>query len=491
MAIAAGACPSCGAPVEFKAGASISLVCPQCQHVVVRTDRDFKSLGRVADVVFSDAYLAHGDSGTFQGKTFSVLGRVVMQHPAGGTWEEYYATFAGQPPSWIEEAMGRWFVLQQVPAFAPPLSELAPGGTVDLGPYGKFVVDEVSQGSFLSAEGELPFSAAPGTVRRFADLSAADGSRASVQQVEGAETVDVFVGVETTFEALGVIRRSGERADHAVATVEVKCPSCGAPLPARKDPKAERFVCKYCGALADVASHAVIATQDISRVTPPIPLGTEGTLEGVHYTVIGYVRRTTSFDGEVFGWDETLLYDPGHGYAWLVLDEGVWRFGGAIASGDVDASGFPDTIGFGGQFLPLRNKGDATVSYVLGEFYWQVTLGETVLAHDFEKRGLLISREASGSEINWTRMHVVEPQVIEQAFKVSLRRAALGEPTEAETEQLWQSTISWGTIIVVAVILMFIVLAVRDCRSTNTMDSGYPSSRGGGGAGGGGGFGGK
>jgi predicted RNA-binding Zn-ribbon protein involved in translation (DUF1610 family) len=505
MAIAAGACPSCGAPVAFKAGSSVSLVCPQCQHVVVRTDRDLVNLGRVADVTFGDAALAHGDSGVFQGKTFSVLGRVVMQHPQGGTWEEYYATFADQAPSWIEEAMGRWYVLQQVPAFAPPLDGLAPGVEVNLGPYGMFVVDEVSQGSFLSAEGELPFSAAPGTIRRFADLSAADGSRASLQQVEGAEAIEVFVGVETTFDALGVFRRSGERAEHAVSTKEVQCTACGAPLPARKDPKAERFVCKYCGALADAATLAVIARQDISRLAPAIPLGTEGTLNDIHYTVIGYVRRTTTVDDELFAWEEYLLYNPGRGYAWLVCDEGVWRLGGAIAAGEVDVNDFPHTIKHGGRAYRMRNSGDASVSHVLGEFYWQVSVNETVFAYDFESRDELVSREESGTEVNWTHLVTVTPSSLERAFGVRLGAGgAPGQPTEAETEGLWSGLMTAGWLIPAVLLLAFFGItarALRGCHATpgttivttdgGVDEDGYPVNRGAGGAGGAGGFGGK
>ena len=85
MAVQAGPCPNCGSTIEFRAGTSVSLVCKYCKHVVVRTDRDLQNLGKVADVVFSDAALSPGDRGTFRGRSFSVEGRLVLQHPAGGT----------------------------------------------------------------------------------------------------------------------------------------------------------------------------------------------------------------------------------------------------------------------------------------------------------------------------------------------------------------------------------------------------------------------
>ena len=46
-----GSCPNCGGPIEFKLGSSAALVCPWCRHSVVRTDRDLRSFGKVADLV--------------------------------------------------------------------------------------------------------------------------------------------------------------------------------------------------------------------------------------------------------------------------------------------------------------------------------------------------------------------------------------------------------------------------------------------------------
>ena len=491
MAIAAGTCPSCGAPVEFKAGASMSLVCAQCHHVVVRSDRDLVNLGKVADVVYNDSSLAHGDGGVFQERTFAVQGRVVMQHPQGGTWEEYYVLF-GDKPSWIEEAMGRWYVLEQVAVNAPAYDTLALGGQVDLGSYGTFVVDEVSEGSFLSAEGELPFSAAPGTIRRFADLTAPDGARASIHYLEGSPAPDVFIGVATTFGELGVYRRSGERVEHHVASQEIKCPNCGAPLPARKDPKAERFACPYCGALASVATHEVIMRQDISRLTPTIALGTTGMLDGTSWTVIGYMKRTTTIEGEDFSWEEFLLYNADVGYRWLVSDEGVWRLGAAINGGDVNTGDFPRSVKYQDKRYNLRNSGPATVQYVLGEFYWQVAIGESVLSHDFECGRRVLSREASGTEINWTLADTISPNLIASSFGAS---AAALEASIPAADAGWPSENMDGSgtnLLKISAIIAFVfILIIIGEADSCTSGPGDSYSRGSGGSGGFGGMGGK
>src|SRR2546422_1163879 len=43
-------CPACGAPVSFKTGSSVVVVCEHCQSVVARTDRALEDLGKVAEI---------------------------------------------------------------------------------------------------------------------------------------------------------------------------------------------------------------------------------------------------------------------------------------------------------------------------------------------------------------------------------------------------------------------------------------------------------
>ena len=140
MAGATASCPSCGASIEFKIGASMAVVCSHCKSVVVRSDRGVENLGNVADVVGTDGGLAVHDRGSFRGRHFEVIGRLVLSHPAGGTWEEYYVHFDGRDVGWITEAQGRWAVVAQVPCAAPPIQALRVGQPVALGSFGTYVV---------------------------------------------------------------------------------------------------------------------------------------------------------------------------------------------------------------------------------------------------------------------------------------------------------------------------------------------------------------
>src|SRR6202521_2148646 len=117
-------CPACGAPVSFKTGSSIVVVCEFCQSVVARTDRALEDLGKVAELVDTGSPLDVGLKGKHHGVGFELTGRAQLGHEAGGVWDEWYAAFADGRWGWLAEAQGRfYFTFQQRPpgsGGAPP-----------------------------------------------------------------------------------------------------------------------------------------------------------------------------------------------------------------------------------------------------------------------------------------------------------------------------------------------------------------------------------
>ncbi len=494
MAVASGVCPNCGSRIEFRGGASLSIVCAFCKHVVVRTDRDLQNLGRVADVAFSDASLAPGDRGTFRGRSFSVEGRLVLQHPAGGTWEEYYALFDGRNPTWISEAQGFWQVVSAAQIVAPPLGSLRPQHPLNLGPHGTFIVQEANTATFLSAEGELPFAARPGEPRTFVDASGPDGRWASIDYGNGQATPQVFVGVQATFAEFQIQQRGGDRPATKVATGAITCLGCGAPLPVLAA-GTERAACRHCNALNDIKLQKVVAQQQKSREIPGIELGTEGTLPtadargiaNAKWTVLAYIERSTGILGadEWFGWQEYLLYNVGHGYRWLVFDEGTFYFVTPLAAGDVDASRASTFVRMRNVHFRRRNAQQARVDYVLGEVYWKVEVGETVFAQDFECGREILSSEQNANEVSWSHGVVVPTPVITQAFGYKPKVSAYGTAPAG---------LGRGCVgVIIAVVALLILGGISaSCGSCNDEDDSPSSSgvRGVGGVGVGG-FGGK
>lgn len=494
MSGATTSCPSCGAAIEFKIGASMSVVCSHCKSVVVRSDRGVENLGRVADVVGTDGGLAVRDRGSFRGRRFEVIGRLVLQHPAGGTWEEYFVHFDGRDPGWISEAQGRWSVVMQIDAVAPAMQTLRVGQPLNIGSYGTYVVSEATQGTFLSAEGELPFAARPGSVRAFADLSGQQGACISIDYGDGSQAPLVYAGYETSLAELMVERvgaATGGVAGPQIKSRETKCPNCGGPLPLRAPGASSRIACSYCGALSDLETNQILAQQDVTRAKPWIPLGAKGTLENIEWTAIGYVERYCEIDDERFEWQEYLLYNEREGFRWLVVDEGVCRFGQSIGAGDIDPRGLPHTVGARGMTFHRRSGNWAMVSRVIGEFYWKVQIGERVFAEDYENRAWMVSCEKAETEVNWTVSHVVPTRVIVEAFGLQ-DRAAPHRPEPAEpSEPFKPSGGNSNTLVVLIVIVVVFILMIRACASGCSGGGSSYSSGGIRSGSGGGGFGGK
>lgn len=471
--MAQATCPGCGAPIEFKIGSASSIVCANCKTVATRSDRGIENLGQVADVVFSDIALAVYDRGNFRGRAFEISGRILYHHPAGGSWEEYAAHFADGQVGTIIEAQGRWSVTIRVDAHPPPLQALQVGQTVHLPPLGDYVVGEKNVGTFAGGEGELPFSAVAGSERSFADLSAAGGAVASIDYGDGTSAPLVAAGTTCEYEELNLERRGIDRGEK-LKTGSTACPSCGAPVPICAPNITERIACRFCGAISDLGKNTVIALQ--RRRDPWIPLGAAGVLEGVTWMVIGYMERSADIEGEAYYWNEYLLYEPTHGYRWLVYDEGAFAFSHGVAPGDIDLGGYPHVVRSGGVSYQMRNANEARVGYVLGEFYWKVMVGETVHAEDFENRGVVLSSEQASAEINWSLSKPISVQEVQRAFNLPDKNAPGAAPQLGvqanRVDDSGPSQISMPSLKTIAIVLfaLFFLWALKNGKSGDSDD---------------------
>ena len=479
MAAAQGNCPNCGAPIEFSVGSSISKVCEFCRHTVLRSDRGLSALGKVADLADTPSLIAVADEGALAGRPFRVMGRVQLDH-GKGPWDEYYVAFDyGQSWGWLAYAQGRWYVTSPVSGIgAPPFDALRPELEVPLGAAGSFRVSEVRTGRIVSAEGELPGAFPPGFQRAYADLSGANTAFATLDYGDQSTPPVVFLGWEFPESALNVTQL-GPRSANKVKVTALKCPSCGGDVPALLPGRSERLGCPYCGAVSDLAERKIIDQQEKARAAPIIPIGTRGTLGGVEYTCIAALRRGSRFDGELYEWEEFLLWNQGEGFRWLVLDpETGWSFVTPTSMGELDLSESPAFVGLRGRRFVQRNDNTAEVRYVLGEVYWKCEVGETVQVTDFVNGDDVLSREALPTEVNWSFCQKQSWPDIAQAFGLPLAAHARRAAASVKAG----SGISAGTLIVIVLIVIVLCILMASAPSGTTSVSGgsVGSYRGGG-----------
>ncbi|MEZ0299941.1 MAG: DUF4178 domain-containing protein [Candidatus Methylacidiphilales bacterium] len=207
------------------------------------------------------------------------------------------------------------------------------------------------------------------------------------------------------------------------------CPNCGAGVTVRAEGQSLSVVCSHCASVIDSAdpNHRILSKAKArQKYAPLIPLGTRGKLFGSTWEVIGFMRRT---DGTgVYPWFEYLLFNPWRGFRWLVNSNGHWSFV-SMTKGRPHPVGLPDNPmgAHASEHIELEGieykrflTGQAVVSYVYGEFYWQVSTKDRVSVADFISPPKMLSMEKDNDEIVWSVGEYVEPEVVEEAFKVSL-----------------------------------------------------------------------
>jgi hypothetical protein len=398
---------------------------------VARGDRNLEDLGKVATLVDTESPLEVGLRGNYRGKPFEITGRAQLGHSAGGVWDEWYAAFPNDHWGWLAEAQGRFYLT--FPSRSTPVDKLPPfektqlGESVPASAEVNFRVAEKGRAKMVAAQGEIPYRLEPGQTYSYADLSGPNGTFGTIDYSDA--TPQVFLGREVTLDDLGIAKTAKPRRDaRQVEGLQVNCPHCGAALDLRAPDKTERVACPSCASLLELheGNLRFLTALKGDKIEPVLPLGSVGTLAEGPMTVIGMLERSVTYENVPYFWEEYLLYEPRLGFRWLVRSDHHWSYVRPLPPGDVKGSG--TTRRCHDETFKLFQKGDASVTYVIGECYWKVSVGETVQTADYIHPPEMLSREMSispegGEEINWSLGTYMTPDDVEKVFSIrGLRR---------------------------------------------------------------------
>lgn len=246
------------------------------------------------------------------------------------------------------------------------------------------------------------------------------------------------------------------------------CSNCGASLTIHALGHTVNVACQSCGAVIDVTNenYRILSMAEKKvRIKPAIPLGRRGRLRGNTWEVIGFMVR--SDQSGHYSWREYLLFNPFHGFRWLTENNGHWNFVTMIK--ERPSSVLENAAVFRGESYRLYDKGRAKVSYVLGEFYWRVKVGDTVSGEDYIRPPLMLSCEKDEKEIVWSLAEYMEHGEIRAAFGIQediLIPSGVGpnqlSPYERPAQQLLK--IGLFFLIVLGFIQLFTVANMPDKR---------------------------
>lgn len=194
----------------------------------------------------------------------------------------------------------------------------------------------------------------------------------------------------------------------AVTVRSVSCPNCGAVTAIRTFGHAVTVVCQSCGSILDPKDAGVTILQKFKeavRFEPLIPLGTRGKIDGVDYEVVGFQVRQITVDATDYRWREYLLFNPYRGFRYITEYGGHWNVVSTLRSlpeGNPTPEGDAPRTYQGREYRHFQTA-TATTIFVLGEFPWQVRVGETVTAVDYVAPPRILSAEVNADkEVTWS-----------------------------------------------------------------------------------------
>lgn len=246
----------------------------------------------------------------------------------------------------------------------------------------------------------------------------------------------------------------------------LSCPSCGGPITLRGFELSLTVVCPSCHAVLDAKDPNLAVLQAASKKLkqgepPKIPLGTRGTWRGQPFEVIGYQIRKITVDRIEYAWREYLLFNPFYGFRYLTEYDGHWNDAVVIRRlPRITQRTSQPLAALDGRSYRHFQTAVAITSFALGEFPWEVHVGDKATVTDYVAPPYMLSREVTDEESVWSLSTYVEAGEIWRAFKLQ------GAPPNARGVYANQvapsmgALSSIGSISMVFAILLFIAAVI-------------------------------
>ncbi len=464
------ACPNCGAPVEFRSAASAFAVCSFCKSTVVREGDALRKIGESAELFDDHSPLQLGTAGSYQGAAFTLVGRLQYRY-AEGTWNEWHALFDSGRSGWLSEDNGRYVIAFDAPPAGalPAAASLRVGAPVQAGGQA-WSVASVTSATLLAAQGEFPRPPHGAGSFTIADLRNTRGEVGTLDySTPDAPAWSIGRSVALSELALTGLAATTEKTLKGQA---VECPSCGTALEI-KLATTQSIVCTQCHAVVDVSKGVGGALQHYAQANggePQIPLGSTGSLRlgkatALPWQVVGYAERCEvdqdGADEQTF-WREYLLYHRSEGFAFLVDAQDGWSWTAPLTG---VPSGSGQVVNYEGASYRKLYDYTGMVTYVLGEFYWQVTRNQRTFNSDYQGTGSAsakrLNREQTGGgdtqEVVWSGGETLPAETVVKAFRLAPEKSAAlqrdAAPTALNGASLLAKIFFWSFVIIVLLML--------------------------------------
>jgi hypothetical protein len=464
-------------------------VCGYCHSTVVRSGDKLARLGKMSELFEDFSPLQLMASGKWEGKPFTLIGRLQYKY-AQGTWSEWIAGFEDGTSGSLSEDNGS-FVFSTgftSKSTVPAAVQFEVGHTTAIN--GKTFSIAANHSVFLiSAQGELPKLPALNAAFDMVELRGDQGDVISIDY--GSEPPALSTGRAVLLDDLQLKGLKDEQAKTETGQ-QFSCPNCAASLHISLT-STKSMTCRSCNSIIDVSqgvagqlSHAL----QTEPVAPLIALGSTGQLQGAIWQIVGFQHRMgyeVDDPDEHFGWTEYLLYNQKRGFTFLVDSTEGWSLA-TPTTGAPTLSPNGSTATYLGNKYAQKYNYKAETTYVAGEFYWRVERGQKSNNTDFEKGAVLLSREETPNEVTWSMGSKLSSDTVVKAF--NLKDGALdgglsggsGNDVFKATDAKPVSSIAGmgcGTIVILIVVLLLFLFLISRCSSCDPRVENCSSSRSG------------
>ncbi len=202
----------------------------------------------------------------------------------------------------------------------------------------------------------------------------------------------------------------------------LSCPSCGAAIVLKSQGWATTVACASCSAVLDATDPNLAILQQhgsAMRVEPRIPLGSRGTWSGAPWEVVGFQQVTITVDEEDYSWTEYVCFNPYRGFLYLSEYNGHWNVIEKLRRRpQVDTSGSRPVASLDGKSFKHFQTAEAVTTFAIGEFPWELRVGDRLQARDFIDPPYILSAEASDGEVTWSMGTYTDSEQLRKAFGV-------------------------------------------------------------------------
>ncbi len=259
------------------------------------------------------------------------------------------------------------------------------------------------------------------------------------------------------------------------------CRNCGGQINLLAPGQSIAAACKHCGAVTDLTDdNLAILSRHAAAMTrePSYEIGSKAVFEGKTWVVIGYMARIVRMYN--FEWEEYLLFNPYHGFRFLSHAYGHWSLVRMIQDGPIGKANM-EYISYQKRQFKFLTSGEAEVTYVLGEFYWQVQVGDVAQTRDLVAPPLMLSGELESGGIIWSICEYLDPAIVEKAFgappKNKVSRIGVGANQPNRYKERLRSVVPLWVISMIATVVMVIGFAASAPNAkVLTMPFVYPDS---------------